>query len=127
MLNQNCHREERSDVAAIRQPPRPVNERRETKVSLRNLLSLRTFRDCFVTVFLAMTALFPCTSVAQQAFPTKPIRLVVPLAPGGGGDLVSRMIAQKISEPLGQPVVVENKPGGSTIIGTELVARSTPD
>jgi tripartite-type tricarboxylate transporter receptor subunit TctC len=62
-----------------------------------------------------------------QSFPTKPIRLVVPLAPGGGGDIVSRLIAQKISEPLGQPVIVENRPGGSTIIGTEAVARSAPD
>lgn len=62
-----------------------------------------------------------------QSYPAKPIRLVVPLAPGGGGDLVGRLIAQKISEPLGQTVIVDNRPGGSTIIGTELVARSQPD
>ncbi|HEV2007423.1 MAG TPA: tripartite tricarboxylate transporter substrate binding protein [Burkholderiales bacterium] len=62
-----------------------------------------------------------------QAYPAKPIRLVVPLAPGGGGDIVARLIAQKISEPLGQSVIVDNRPGGSTIIGTELVARSVPD
>ncbi len=68
-----------------------------------------------------------CSAALAQSFPTKSIRLVVPLAPGGGGDLVARMIAQKISEPLGQPVIVDNRPGGSTIIGTELVARSAPD
>lgn len=78
-------------------------------------------------ITLAYAALALGGPAFAQGFPTKPIRLVVPLAPGGGGDLVSRMIAQKISEPLGQPVVVDNRPGGSTIIGTELVARSAPD
>ena len=76
---------------------------------------------------LAAAALALAAGALAQNFPAKPIRLVVPLAPGGGGDLVSRMIAQKISDPLGQAVVVDNRPGGSTIIGTELVARSAPD
>lgn len=67
------------------------------------------------------------SAAVAQSYPTKPIRLIVPLAPGGGGDLVSRMIAQKITEPLGQPVLVDNRPGGSTIIGTELVVRAAPD
>ena len=75
---------------------------------------------------LGMLALNPAASFAQ-AYPAKPIRLIVPLAPGGGGDLVGRLLAQKISEPLGQTVIVENRPGGSTIIGTELVARAQPD
>jgi tripartite-type tricarboxylate transporter receptor subunit TctC len=75
---------------------------------------------------LCAVALNPAVSFAQT-YPAKPIRLIVPLAPGGGGDLVGRLLAQKISEPLGQTVIVENRPGGSTIIGTELVARAQPD
>ncbi len=64
---------------------------------------------------------------AQANYPVKPIRLIVPLAPGGGGDIVSRQIAAGASEILGQPMVVDNKPGGSTIIGTSDAARAAPD
>jgi len=60
-------------------------------------------------------------------FPNKPIKLVVPYAPGGGTDLVMRAIAPGMAETLGQPVVVENKPGGGTINATEIAVRSAPD
>ncbi len=65
--------------------------------------------------------------VLSQAYPTKPVRVVVPYPPGGAPDLVTRLIAQKISVPLGQSVVVENRAGASSIIGAENVARSAPD
>lgn len=64
---------------------------------------------------------------AQTNYPVKPIRLIVPLAPGGGGDIVARQLAAGASEILGQPMVVDNKPGGSTIIGTSEAARAAPD
>ena len=64
---------------------------------------------------------------AVRSYPQKPIRLIVPYAPGGGTDMLARVAAQELSEALGQPVVVENKPGAAAIIGTDLVAKSKPD
>jgi tripartite-type tricarboxylate transporter receptor subunit TctC len=60
-------------------------------------------------------------------FPSRPIRLIVPNAAGGSTDLVARTVAQKISETIGQPMIVDNRPGSGGIIGTEMVARSAPD
>ena len=62
-----------------------------------------------------------------QTYPTRTIRIVVPYAPGGGCDFVGRTIAEKLSQALGQPEIVDNRPGGSTNIGTEFVAHSKPD
>jgi tripartite-type tricarboxylate transporter receptor subunit TctC len=67
------------------------------------------------------------TAQAQQSFPSKAIQLVVPLGVGGINDIISRLIAQKMSEDWGQPVIVLNKPGAGGIIGSEFVARSRPD
>ncbi|MDR6519152.1 tripartite-type tricarboxylate transporter receptor subunit TctC [Variovorax paradoxus] len=64
---------------------------------------------------------------AQGAWPERPIKLVVPFPPGGGTDLVARAMGQTLSEQLGQPVVIDNKPGASTIIGTDAVAKAAPD
>jgi tripartite-type tricarboxylate transporter receptor subunit TctC len=65
--------------------------------------------------------------MTNAAYPEKPIRLVVPFAPGGGTDLIARTLSQGMAQVLGQAVVIDNKPGAGTIIGTDLVAKSAPD
>lgn len=62
-----------------------------------------------------------------QAYPTRPVRIIVPLAPGGGNDTVARLVAQKMSENIGQVVIVENRAGGGGIIASEIVAKSAAD
>ena len=68
-----------------------------------------------------------CAASAGQSFPSKPIRLIAPFAPGGALDLIARGVGAKLSESVGQPVVVENRAGASGAIGSEAVARSAPD
>lgn len=75
--------------------------------------------------FVAAMAL--ATGAALAAFPDKPIRLVVPFAPGGGTDLIARSLGAGMSKELGQPVIIDNKPGAGTVIGTDAVAKSTAD
>ena len=78
----------------------------------------------------AVSAVLIALSVAEaaaQAYPSRPIRLVVPFAAGGGVDAVGRTVAQKLSEGLGQPIVIDNRGGAGGNVGTEAVARSAPD
>jgi tripartite-type tricarboxylate transporter receptor subunit TctC len=66
-------------------------------------------------------------SAQSQVYPTKPVRIIVPYAPGGGCDFAARTLAERLSQTLGQAVIIDNRPGGSTNIGTELVAKAAPD
>ena len=83
---------------------------------------MRSYRLC---VALAL-ALVPCW-VAAQAYPAKPVRVVIPWPPGGSNDIVGRIVAQKLSEAAGQQFVVDNRSGAAGTIGSDLVAKSPPD
>src|SRR5258707_14929984 len=75
----------------------------------------------------ALAALALAAAAHAQVYPAKPIRMIVGYPPGGGTDIVGRMLAQRLGESLGQSVVGENRGGASGNIGTELAARATPD
>jgi tripartite-type tricarboxylate transporter receptor subunit TctC len=76
---------------------------------------------------LGVIVLAPLHAFSQDAYPTRPIRIIVPSAPGGTSDTSSRILAQELPKRWGKPVVVENRPGAGTIVGSEIVAKSPPD
>mgnify|MGYP003344066730 CR=1 FL=1 len=76
---------------------------------------------------LALITVVVAAQASAQNYPNRPIRFISPYAPGGGTDLLARLVAQKLTERLGQSVVVENRPGAGSVIGTDLVAKAPPD
>jgi len=86
------------------------------------------FRRLPGTLLAVVTALTLVSTIAHaQVYPTRPIRVIVPQSAGGSTDLVARAVGQRISDALGQPVVVDNRPGAGSINGTDLAAKATPD
>lgn len=82
-------------------------------------------RSLFAALVLGTVAL--SSSVIAQSYPTRPVRIVVPFAAGGPADVYARFVGQRMADALGQPFVVENKPGAGSVIGTDAVAKSLPD
>ena len=79
---------------------------------------------CLAATLVAVAA---APTYSQQPYPAKPIRLIVPLAPGGPSDTLARAVAQKLTEAIGQTVVVENRAGAGGTVGTDIAAKSPPD
>ena len=79
------------------------------------------------SIGLCVLAALPSSLAAQDSYPSKPIRLIVPFPPGGSVDPIARMIGQKLTQSWGQQVIVDNRPGGNGTIGTELLAKAPPD
>lgn len=77
--------------------------------------------------YLWLAAVLAVSSASAQDYPTKPVRLIVPFGAGGGSDYVGRLVAQKLTEQMGQTMVVENRPGAASLVGTELAAKSPAD
>ena len=84
-------------------------------------------RSTFLRVVLAAVAALVTTGASAQAYPTKPVRVIIPFPPGGTLDTLGRALAQKLSDQMGQQFVVENKPGGNGIIGADQVAKAPAD
>ena len=80
-----------------------------------------------VSAAVALSAGIVCTNVLAQAYPAKPIRLIVPFPAGGSSDLFARTIARKMVEGLGQPIIVENRPGAGGTVGVEATSKAAPD
>ena len=84
-------------------------------------------RRHFLNASLLCAAALAAPYAQAQSYPSKPIRIVVPFGPGGATDVVARTVADKLSARLGQPVIVDNRPGASTMIGADAVAKAAPD
>ncbi len=79
------------------------------------------------SIIVCLAAIAMCVGVSAQEWPNKPLRIVVPFAPGGSADVFGRAVAQHLQGVLGQSVVIDNRPGGGSVIGTDAVAKSAPD
>src|SRR5437870_3513691 len=85
---------------------------------------MKVVRALCAVVWVLLGASF---ASAAEPYPTRPVRIVVPTAAGGATDITTRLVAQKMSEKLGQPVIVDNRPGGETLLGTRLVKSAPAD
>ena len=87
------------------------------------------FLSLFSSLILAsgLNSFAIAAEAPSNSYPVRPVKVIVPYGPGGGSDIIIRAMQTKLAENLGQSIIVENKPGASTILGTDFVAKSAPD
>ena len=81
----------------------------------------------FTACVLCLPRLWPAASSAQDKYPSRPVRLVLPFSPGGGSDVTARLLGPRVAERLGQPVVIDNRPAAAGVVGADIVAKAVPD
>src|SRR5262249_4242690 len=109
--------------AVIYNTPAPISCRRgRPGGAIMPIRIVKTARAALAAMVLAFAA-----AASAQTYPAKPIRVIVPFAAGGITDILARALGQGLGEALGQPIVVENRPGANSLVGTEFVARAAPD
>ena len=86
-----------------------------------------TIKEVTRSLTVVVLAAFSAAPGAQQNYPNKPIRWVTPYAPGGSTTALSRLVGERLSESFGKPVIIDNRPGGNTVIGADMVAKAAPD
>jgi tripartite-type tricarboxylate transporter receptor subunit TctC len=114
---------------------RPRSRDREIRLpaptAMPNISAMTRLFHSFVLALLVTLSVLPATAAetpdAAKLFPNRPIRIIVPFPAGGPTDILSRVVAQRMSEDWGQPVLIENRPGANTVIGAQQVARAAPD
>ncbi len=116
-----------ADHPATSGPARPAEAGTPSPRRRRLVAAAGSTFATLATGIVAATTTTPNPARAQQPAPTKPIRLIVPYPAGGGTDALARTIAPELAETLGQPVIIDNRPGANGIIGSDAVARSKPD
>src|SRR5918911_956259 len=88
---------------------------------------MKSTRLLVPVVFASLPVIAMSGVMAGESWPAKPVRIIVPFAPGGSNDIIGRLAAQQLSDRLGKQVIVDNRPGAGGMLGTEAVSKSTPD
>src|SRR5882757_9768819 len=91
------------------------------------LLREKVMHSKYLRQLLSTSLLVLAAAAHAQDYPTRPIRLIVPFAPGGGNDTVARLVGDSLGKRLGQPVVIDNRPGAGGVVGAEAAAKAPPD